>query len=146
MLFNESSITKIAICGPSGVGKTELVLELAYKTRQEDKRCSVFWVSVSDSGSLDQGFKNIARRLEIPEKNEEADFKSLVRHRLSSTDVGRWLLVIDGVPDDGNGLLEVRDDLLAFASLPTRRHRFHDQGETDSRKIGTVARCGFTTF
>ena len=34
--------TKIAITGPGGISKSQLVLELAYRTREKHKNCAVF--------------------------------------------------------------------------------------------------------
>jgi hypothetical protein len=41
-LFVGEQTTKTAIVGLGGIGKTQLALELAYRTRANYKNCSVF--------------------------------------------------------------------------------------------------------
>ena len=43
-LFAKDHTSKIAITGLGGVGKTQLVLELLYRTRQKHKNCSIIWI------------------------------------------------------------------------------------------------------
>jgi Cdc6-like AAA superfamily ATPase len=52
--------TKVAITGTSGIGKTQLALELAYRTKQKYK-CSVFWIPAIDMESLHQTYEHIAQ-------------------------------------------------------------------------------------
>jgi Cdc6-like AAA superfamily ATPase len=95
-LFVRASTTKVAITGPSGIGKTQLALALAlaYRIRQECKNCSVFWISASDEESIHQGYAHIARQLTIPGwDNEKADVKKLVQLYLSKESAGQWFLV-----------------------------------------------------
>jgi hypothetical protein len=51
-LFASKQTTKIAITGPGGTGKSQLALELAYRTRQRYKNCSIFWISAGDMDSF----------------------------------------------------------------------------------------------
>ena len=95
-LFVGALTTKVAITGPSGIGKTQLVLELVYRIREEFKNCSVFWISTSDMASLHQAYMHIAQRLKIPGwDDEKADVKELVQLYLSKESAGQWLLVFD---------------------------------------------------
>jgi superfamily II DNA or RNA helicase len=53
MLFsNKQTTTTLAVVGPSGTGKSQLALEAAYRTRLNNKNCSVFWIDASDTDSL----------------------------------------------------------------------------------------------
>lgn len=59
-LFVGLQTTKIAVTGITGVGKTQLVLELVYRTKQTFKNCSVFWIPANDMKSLYQAYTHIA--------------------------------------------------------------------------------------
>jgi tetratricopeptide (TPR) repeat protein len=99
-LFTSKQTTKIAITGEGGTGKSQLALELAYRTRQENKSCSVFWIDASDVDSLHQAYSSIAQKLDIPGwDDEKADTKQLVKMHLSRKSAKHWLLVLDGADD-----------------------------------------------
>jgi tetratricopeptide (TPR) repeat protein len=99
-LFIDKPVTTVAIVGSGGTGKSQLALELAHKTRQENKSCSTFWVNASDMDSLHQGYSNIAQELNLSGwDDDEADIKTLVQHHLTTADSGWWLLVFDGMDD-----------------------------------------------
>jgi UDP-2,3-diacylglucosamine pyrophosphatase LpxH len=95
-LFGGKKSTVVAIVGPGGTGKSQLALEFAYRTRQNKKNYSVFWMDSSNIDSLDQSCTLIARKLGIPGLDDEkADVKQLVKDYLSSNDAGQSLLVFD---------------------------------------------------
>ncbi|KAI8930567.1 hypothetical protein NX059_012177 [Plenodomus lindquistii] len=52
LFSNEHTTTTLAIVGPGGTGKSQLALEVAHRTRQNNKNCSVFWMDASDKDSL----------------------------------------------------------------------------------------------
>ena len=52
LFSNEQTTTTLAIVGPSGTGKSQLALEVAHRTRQSSKSCSVFWINASDKDRL----------------------------------------------------------------------------------------------
>lgn len=95
-LFGGKKSTVVTIVGPGGTGKSQLALELAYRTRQKKKDYSVFWMDASNIDSLDQSCTIVARKLDIPGlEDEKADVKQLVKDYLSSNDAGQSLLVFD---------------------------------------------------
>jgi len=101
-LFREEQTTKTAIVGLGGIGKTQLALELAYRTRAKYKNCSVFWIPATDMDSLHQAYRDVAQQLRIPGWDEEkADIKKLVQAHLSQADSRPWLLVFDNADDLG---------------------------------------------
>jgi tetratricopeptide (TPR) repeat protein len=88
--------------GPSGIGKTQLALELAYRTRQEHKNCLVFWIPACDMESLHNTYIQIAQRLNIPgREDKKTDIKKLVQLHLSRKSAGQWLLVFDNADEGG---------------------------------------------
>jgi tetratricopeptide (TPR) repeat protein len=99
-LFDEHQPRKIAITGLGGIGKTQIVLELAFRTKDKHQDCSVFWVPATNADSLQQAFASIGEQLEVPGiKKEQADAKELVQRHLSQESAGRWLFIVDNVDD-----------------------------------------------
>jgi hypothetical protein len=52
LFSNDQTTTILAIVGLSGTGKSQLALEVAHRTRLNNKNCSVFWMDASDKDSL----------------------------------------------------------------------------------------------
>ena len=93
---------KAAITGAGGMGKTQLALELAYRTREKYKSCAVLWIPAADMESLYEGYVHIAQRLGIPGWNDKkVDVKRLLQQYLSQEDAGQWLLIFDNADDGG---------------------------------------------
>jgi tetratricopeptide (TPR) repeat protein len=91
---------KAAITGAGGIGKTQLALELAYRTREQYKSCAVLWIPAADIESLHQGYMHVAQRLGIPGwNNETSDVKRLVQHYLNQESAGQWMLLFDNADD-----------------------------------------------
>jgi tetratricopeptide (TPR) repeat protein len=99
-LFRGEQTTKTAIVGLGGIGKTQLALELAYRTRAKYRNCSVFWIPATDMDSLQQAYRDVAEQLRILGWDEEkADIKKLVQAHLSQEDARPWLCVFDNADD-----------------------------------------------
>src|ERR1700722_4769283 len=100
MLVIGGQTTKIAITGLGGVGKTQLVLELVYRTRAKHSNCSIIWIPATNRESLEQACLDVAKQLGIPGCEEDkADVKRLVQDHLSNENTGQWLLVFDNADD-----------------------------------------------
>ena len=100
MVFGEDRTTKIAIMGLGGVGKTQLVLELVYRTREKYENCSILWISAVNMESLQQAYLVVAQQLGIPGWEEDkVNVKRLVQDWLSKKSTGQWLLVFDNADD-----------------------------------------------
>jgi tetratricopeptide (TPR) repeat protein len=82
-----------AISGLGGIGKTQTALEYAY--RFADNYKATFWVRADSHLSLSTGFVEIARLLELPEKDAQNpdDTARAVLRWLESNDA--WLLIFD---------------------------------------------------
>jgi tetratricopeptide (TPR) repeat protein len=82
--------------GLGGVGKTQLVLELLFRTKCKHANCTIIWIPATNSESLHQAYLEVAQQLGIPGwEDDEQDVKRLVQEYLSKESTGRWLLVFD---------------------------------------------------
>jgi tetratricopeptide (TPR) repeat protein len=99
-LFAKDQPPRLAITGLGGVGKTQIVLELAYRIREKYPECSIFWMQATNTESLQQAYLDVGRQLGIPGLHEEqADVKKLVQRHLSQERTGQWLLIFDNADE-----------------------------------------------
>ncbi|KAL3492255.1 hypothetical protein BJX62DRAFT_250805 [Aspergillus germanicus] len=84
---------KAAVRGLGGVGKTQIVLEMAYRMRVERRDCSIFWIASTSVEAVEQAF--IARSIELRLEKAKSDEKSRVKEYLSSDKAGPWVLIVD---------------------------------------------------
>ncbi|KAM0444466.1 hypothetical protein ACHAPV_009956 [Trichoderma viride] len=90
---------QIAIEGLGGVGKTQVVLEAAFRIRDKYEDCHVFWVPAIDISTFENAYRAIGRALKIHGIDDtQADVKQLVQVALSRCN-HKWLLVIDNADD-----------------------------------------------
>ncbi|KAG2412224.1 hypothetical protein HFD88_009781 [Aspergillus terreus] len=89
---------QVAITGLGGVGKTQIALELAYRIRDLDKACSIFWIPCTSLGMIDQAYLNIAQTLGLCDVNP-AQVNAQIKTYLSSERAGKWLLIFDNADD-----------------------------------------------
>ncbi|CAN9176515.1 unnamed protein product [Alternaria alternata] len=95
---NDQTTTTLAIVGPGGTGKSQLALEVAHRTRQNNKDCSVFWIDASNKDSLYQSYADVAQKLDVPGWNDDqADMKQLVKRCVVKMSARQCLLIFDNV-------------------------------------------------
>lgn len=100
LLFTEGGPKKIAVIGLGGVGKTSLIVELAYRIMKDHEDCSVFWIPATNFESLQQAYLSICTQLQLPGwDNRNEDPKTLLQRYLSQASAGQWLLVFDNADD-----------------------------------------------
>jgi hypothetical protein len=98
LFSNDQTTTTLAIVGPGGTGKSQLALEVAQRTRQNNKSCSVFWIDASNKDSLYQSYADFAQKLDVPGWNDEqADMKQLVKRCVVKMSARQCLLIFDNV-------------------------------------------------
>ena len=91
---------RTAVEGLGGVGKTQVALEAAYRIRDENPACSVFWVPAVDAVSFEKAYCDIGEALGVQGLDDDkADTKSLVKAALSRDSAGSWLLIVDNADD-----------------------------------------------
>ncbi|GFF40290.1 hypothetical protein IFM58399_05871 [Aspergillus lentulus] len=89
---------KVAITGLGGVGKTQVALELAYRIRERDTECSIFWLACTSYEVMEQAYLNIAQTVGLHDV-KPAEVKEQVKRYLSSEQAGKWLLIFDNADD-----------------------------------------------
>lgn len=91
---------RLAIYGLGGCGKTALALESAYRMRELEPTCAIFWVPTISRNSFEQAYRDIGMLLRIPGIfDDNADVKQLVQARLSDKDFGCWSMIVDNADD-----------------------------------------------
>lgn len=105
----ETNPRTFAICGPGGMGKTQVAIE--FVSRHRDKFDAVFWVHANDTSKLAQDFNEIALKLGLVSEGsaDARDYtytRELVKRWLveplknvknKESDLASWLLVYDGI-------------------------------------------------
>ena len=95
-----------AISGLGGIGKTQIVVEFAYRHRGEYE--AVLWVLSDTRESLVSGYIAVAELLDLPEKDAQEQDVIIKAVKIWLQTHGSWLLILDNA-----------DDLkLAYAFLP----------------------------
>jgi tetratricopeptide (TPR) repeat protein len=124
-----------ALHGLGGVGKTQLVLEYAYRHLADYDL--VWWVTAEQPAAIPGQLVALARRLGIPEAVQQAETVQVLWDELRQRE--RWLLILDNAegPDTPTGLqapLERLADLLPRVTggqvLVTSRDASWDQHAT----------------
>jgi hypothetical protein len=119
-IFIGGQTTRIAIAGPGGTGKSQLALELAYRTKLKYKNCAVFWIPASDIESLHQAYVLIAEKLNVPGwDNKKEDVKKLVQVYLSRKSAGQWLIIYDNADDNSRISWSIHAASCQLDRLPT---------------------------
>ncbi|CAG9979826.1 unnamed protein product [Clonostachys byssicola] len=94
----ERSLTRVALVGPAGVGKSQIALQYAHQILKSSPSTFVFWIEASDRSHFENAFRDIARRLQLPSHDDpDIDALPLVSSWLSQPENGTWLMVVDSV-------------------------------------------------
>ncbi|KAI2947422.1 hypothetical protein CBS147321_3046 [Aspergillus niger] len=133
LLLQQNGPRKIAICGLGGVGKTQIALELAYRMRDRDPKCSICWITCTSYESVEQAYMNIASKLEMT-VIKPAEVKEKVKDYLSQENAGKWLVFFDNVDDMGMWIKNNTSNSALTDFLP-ESEQGHILFSTRSRKV-----------
>lgn len=121
------AVTQQALCGLGGIGKTQTVLEYAYRCRDEYQ--AVMWVKADSRENLLSDYLAIAALLTLPERDANDQAVTLAAINRWLQEQAAWLLVFDNADD----LTLVRD------ILPTG-YQGHILITTRAQAMGGLAR------
>ncbi|KAL4758905.1 uncharacterized protein BDW70DRAFT_169814 [Aspergillus foveolatus] len=88
LLAMQDGPRRVAITGLGGVGKTQVALELAYRKRDKDQDCSVYWLQCTSHAMI------VGLSDERPEEIREQ-----IKLYFSMERSGKWLLIFDNADD-----------------------------------------------
>jgi|WetSurMetagenome_2_1015567.scaffolds.fasta_scaffold11555_4 tetratricopeptide (TPR) repeat protein len=96
--LNQKTQSSIAVHGLGGIGKTQTLIEYAYRCRKEGIYQAILWLSADSKESFELGFQTLAFELKIPIEGKpfEEIKKSVENWFLTHQD---WLLLIDNADD-----------------------------------------------
>ncbi|KAJ5645897.1 hypothetical protein N7490_002269 [Penicillium lividum] len=128
MLFTEER-ERVAVVGLGGMGKTQTVLELAYRVRLSMKQYSILWMPAQSMPAFEKTATELVQKLGI-HCGDGDDPKEALRAYLSSEAAGNWLLILDnaddmefilGSPGKSTGLFDVLPQSPTGRTLITTR-------------------------
>jgi tetratricopeptide (TPR) repeat protein len=100
LFSNEQATTTLAIVGPGGTGKSQLALEIAHRTQQNNKHCSVFWIDASSIDSIYQSYASVAQKLGVTGwDDDQIDLKQLAIRCVVEMSAQQCLLIFDNAGD-----------------------------------------------
>jgi tetratricopeptide (TPR) repeat protein len=88
---------KLAVTGLGGVGKTQIALELAYRMRDREPACSIFWIPCTSYEAVEQAFMTIAQVVGLQDM-EPAEVKQRLQTYFSQTNK-KWILIFDNADE-----------------------------------------------
>jgi len=89
---------RVALCGPAGVGKTQLAVEYAYRTPERHALSGIYWVSGASAGKFKESYLRIGRKAKITTDDSKGNL-DIIKEWLEDHKNGRWLMIVDNVDD-----------------------------------------------
>ena len=81
--------------------KSQLAIEYCYRLRERSLFTWVFWVHASNTDRIEQGYREIAERVNILGRTgPKQNIFELVARWLRDETKGRWVLTLDNLDDD----------------------------------------------
>jgi tetratricopeptide (TPR) repeat protein len=86
-----------AVSGLAGIGKTQIVVEYAYRCKEEYQ--SVFWAQADTRDGLISSFAKAVQLLNLPEKDMQDQNSVVAAFKQWMKTHSKWLLILDNVED-----------------------------------------------
>ncbi|KAF1953480.1 TPR-like protein [Byssothecium circinans] len=109
-------IARFALVGLGGVGKSQVAIEFAYRTRSQFPDAWVFWVHAGSVTRFEEDYRKIAQAVRLPGWDDKGiDIFKRVFDWLCNEANGKWFMIIDNA-----------DDMEVFNTVPSRRRTTND--------------------
>ncbi|KAL8999156.1 MAG: hypothetical protein Q9169_001935 [Polycauliona sp. 2 TL-2023] len=127
---------RVAVWGPGGAGKTQLVSTYAF--RNQSRYSAVFWVNASSDTILRKDYADIAKHLDLglPSGEDPQTAINAVRDWFTDHKRGDWLLVID----NADNLKEV--NIQPFIPPINKGHVIITSRNRETAELGTGIEIG----
>lgn len=92
----QNACQRTVVEGLGGIGKSQIALEAAFRLRDLDPTCSIFWVSALSVITFESSYRVIAQNLgiQLPD-GESSNILPLIKQALGNEAIGKWLLIVD---------------------------------------------------
>ena len=107
-----------AISGLGGIGKTQIAIEYAYRYAREYE--AVLWVQADSPELLVSEFARLAQTLDLPDKEEQDQWRIVSAVKRWLQDHTGWLLILDNA-DDPTSIADFLPRGVSGATLVTTR-------------------------
>ncbi|GCB25594.1 nephrocystin-3 [Aspergillus awamori] len=92
--------SRTALVGLSGVGKSQLAIEYAYRIHRRSPETWVFWIYAGNADRFEQSYRDVADIVKLPGRRDpKANIFKLVHDWLRDSRNGNWMVILDNVDD-----------------------------------------------
>ena len=103
--------------------KSQIAIEHCYRFQESYPTSNVFWIHCSKAERIEQEYKEIARKLELPGWDDpKVNIGQMILDRLSDPKHGIWLMVLDNADDDDDTFFSSNLGLGGSQSQPLARY------------------------
>jgi hypothetical protein len=125
--------TRCVVCGMHGIGKTQLALQFAIRSFDQQRYSHIFWISATTLEKLHAGFADILNLIVHPDRFlvlEQIARVRAARRWLEDSGSISWLMVLDNVDPSTVGFLR--------ENLPRRNRRGNILFTTRTNVVATA--------
>lgn len=98
--YNTNPARRIALVGMGGFGKSQIVIEFAYRVHIASPETSVFWVHGGSEAKFEESYRLLADTLTLPGRHDpNANVLALVSDWLQKAEALPWLIILDNADE-----------------------------------------------